>query len=99
MLITNQQSIQDVLFFPQMRPEKFKFASDEPQIELTENEKAIYDILKKEGSMNLLELKEQAGLSNKGWDKGMKGLGKHKLTSVVKNDDGTLTVSVNEQIV
>ncbi len=46
--------------------------------------------------MNLLELKEQAGLSNKGWDKGMKGLGKHKLTSVVKNDDGTLTVSVNE---
>jgi lysyl-tRNA synthetase class 2 len=96
MLITNQHSIQDVLFFPQMRPEKFKFASDEPQIELTENEKAIYDILKKEGSMNLLELRDQAGLSNKGWDKGMKGLSKHELTSVVKNDDGTLTVSVNE---
>jgi hypothetical protein len=34
MLMTNQHSIQDVLFFPQMRPEKI-------QLELTDEEKQI----------------------------------------------------------
>jgi lysyl-tRNA synthetase class 2 len=29
MLLTNQPSIQDVLFFPQMRPEKFQGVDDE----------------------------------------------------------------------
>ena len=83
MFLTNNQSIQEVLFFPQMKPEK-------KQLELSDNEKAIFEILKKHKTMDLLELKSQAGLSNKGWDKGMKGLSKQGLTKVTKTDDTLL---------
>lgn len=89
MMLTNNSSIQDVLFFPQMRPEKV----EEKKVELEGNEKVIFDILSKEGSMDLGALKEQTGLSNKQWDKGMKALGKAGLTKVTKTDDG-LTVEV-----
>ncbi|MDY2588438.1 lysine--tRNA ligase [Winogradskyella aquimaris] len=81
MFLTNNQSIQEVLFFPQMRPEKKK-------VELSDNEKIIFEILKKQQRMDLNELKSQSGLSNKGWDKGIKGLGKHGLTKVEKTDEG-----------
>ena len=37
--------------------------------------------------MNLIDLKSKSGLSNKGWDKGIKGLAKHGLTKVTKTDD------------
>jgi len=80
MFLTNNQSIQEVLFFPQMRPEK-------KQIDLNDNEKAIFNILKAQKTMNLSDLKTQSGLSNKGWDKGMKGLSKLGLTKVTKTDD------------
>ena len=40
MLMTNNSSIQEVLFFPQMRPEK-------KAVELTDEEKSIFDLLKK----------------------------------------------------
>ena len=88
MFMTDSASIQDVLFFPQMRPEK-------KAIELSDNEKSIFEILKKEKSMNLSDLKTQSGLSNKGWDKGIKGLGKHGLTKVTKTDDN-LIVELSE---
>jgi lysyl-tRNA synthetase class 2 len=81
MFLTNNQSIQEVLFFPQMRPEKKKVA-------LSDNEKAIFEVLKSEKRMTLIALKSQSGLSNKGWDKGIKGLGKHGLTKVEKTDEG-----------
>lgn len=81
MFLTNNQSIQEVLFFPQMRPEKKK-------VDLSDNEKAILEVLKTEKRMDLVALKSQSGLSNKGWDKGIKGLGKHGLTKVEKTDDG-----------
>ena len=71
-----------------MRPE----AKAKKTVELNDNEKAIFDILTKAGPIELGELKTQAGLSGKGWDKGMKGLGKHGLTKVTKGDDGVLTV-------
>ena len=80
MLLTNNASIQEVLFFPQMRPEK-------KPIELKENEKAILDLLKMEKSMPLNSLKEATGLSNKAWDKGIKALTKLGLVKVLKNDD------------
>ena len=80
MFLTNNQSIQEVLFFPQMKPEK-------KQLDLSDNEKTIHEILKKEKTMNLVDLKAQAGLSNKGWDKGMKGLAKLGLTKVTKTED------------
>ncbi len=87
MLLTNQQSIQEVLFFPQMKPEKFV---GQKGPELSENEKYIFNILSKEGSMDLISLKDASGLSNKQWDKGIKGLGKHGLTKVIKTGDSLL---------
>ena len=81
MLLTNNTSIQEVLFFPQMRPEK-------KQVELTDEEKAIMEILKPNGEMPLAELKQQAGLSGKKWDKSTKNLAKLGLFQVEKNEDG-----------
>ncbi|MDU8885388.1 lysine--tRNA ligase [Yeosuana sp. MJ-SS3] len=83
MFLTNKQSIQEVLFFPQMRPEK-------KQLDLNDNEKAIFEILKSQKTMNLTDLKTQSGLSNKGWDKGMKGLSKLGLTKVTKTDEALI---------
>jgi lysyl-tRNA synthetase class 2 len=90
MFLTGNESIQEVVLFPQMKPE----AKAQKTVELNDNEKAIFDILSKTGAMELNTLKEQAGLSNKRWDKGMKSLSKHGLTSVIKGDDGSLTVMV-----
>lgn len=90
MFLTNNASIQEVLFFPQMKPEKF---GEKKGPELTENEKVIMDILSKEGSMDLETLKEKSGLSNKKWDKGIKGLRKHGMVNVEKNGAG-LTVKL-----
>ena len=67
MFLTNNASIQEVLFFPQMKPEKKAVA-------LSDNEKAIFEILKSNSGIQLAALKTQSGLSNKGWDKGIKGL-------------------------
>ena len=80
MFLTNNQSIQEVLFFPQMRPEK-------KTIELSDSEKAIFEVLKIQKSMSLNDLKSQSGLSNKAWDKGIKALTNHKLANVTKTDD------------
>ena len=79
MLLTNNTSIQEVLFFPQMKNEK-------KQIELKENEQLILDILKKHKKINLEELKKISNLSNKGWDKGIKGLVTHKFAKVSKQE-------------
>jgi lysyl-tRNA synthetase class 2 len=83
MLMTGNESIQEVLLFPQMRPEKF----EEQGPELTENEQVIFDLLSKEKSMGLNQLKEASGLSNKQWDKGIKGLTKHGVAKVTKTGD------------
>ena len=81
MLMTNNSSIQEVLFFPQMRPEK-------KQVELTEEEKVIMEILKPQGEMALADLKAKAGLSGKKWDKSTKNLSKLGLFQVEKREDG-----------
>jgi lysyl-tRNA synthetase class 2 len=80
MLLTNNSSIQEVLFFPQMRPEK-------KPLQLNPSEKAIMDVLKVRESIPLEQLKEMAGLSNKAWDQGIKALGKSGLIKVVKEGD------------
>ncbi|SRX54236.1 lysine--tRNA ligase [Aequorivita sp. CIP111184] len=86
MFLTNNASIQEVLFFPQMRPEKKK-------VEMTEDEKAVYTLLKTNSPIALEELKAQSGLSNKKWDKAIKGLTASKVAKVEKTDDN-LTVSI-----
>ena len=86
MFLTNNASIQEVLFFPQMKPEK-------KSLDLNENEKTIFDIIQNKKTIDLSELKIQAGLSNKGWDKAMKSLTKQGLAKVVKTED-QLTVKL-----
>ena len=88
MLLTNNSSIQEVLFFPQMRPEK-------KAVELSENEKAIFEIIKTRKTMELDDLKSTANLSNKAWDKGIKGLTKHGLVKVTKTEN-SLVCEVQE---
>jgi len=83
MLMTNQSSIQEVLFFPQMKPEK-------KALELSEDEKLLMSILKNNSPIDLNELKGQTGLSNKKWDKAIKGLTKNKLAKVEKTNAGLL---------
>ena len=78
MFLTNNASIQEVLFFPQMRPEK-----KQVQIELTEEEKLVVDLLKANNNqMDLGELKTKSELSGKKWDAATKGLSQHKLIKV-----------------
>ena len=80
MFLTNNISIQEVLFFPQMKPEK-------KQLVLNENEKIIFEILQNNKTMQLSNLKTQTELSNKGWDKAIKSLTKQGLAKVSKIDN------------
>ena len=80
MLMTDNSSIQEVLFFPQMRPEKKK-------VELSEEEKTILDLLRPEGQMPLSELRDKTGLSGKKWDRANKNLTKSGLMLVERIDD------------
>ncbi len=81
MLMTNKNSIQEVLFFPQMKPEQIK-------IDLTEEEKNILNIIKQNIPSLMTEVKEKVNLSNKKWDKSIKGLVEKKIAKVIKNDKG-----------
>ncbi len=86
MLMTNQTSIQDVLFFPQMKPEK-------KAVELTDEEKVVLAVLKETAPIALTEAKEKSGLSNKKWDKSIKGLTGKKIAKVEMQND-VLTVDL-----
>ncbi|OIQ41890.1 MAG: lysine--tRNA ligase [Bacteroidetes bacterium MedPE-SWsnd-G1] len=83
MFMTNNASIQEVLFFPQMKPEK-----KAPTVELNDEEKAVLAIIQKVEKIDLNELKSQSGLSNKKWDKTIKGLTKKDVAKVNKTDEG-----------
>ncbi len=118
MLMTNNASIQDVLFFPQMKPEAGRQGDKETgrqgdgetgglgdketegpgdvetsDIEMTDEEKLVLNLLKEKSPVDLNELKGQTGLSGKKWDKAIKGLTKNGFAKVEKNDEG-LWVSV-----
>ena len=66
-----------------MKPERKAF-------ELTDDEKLILNLLKENSPMDLNALKEQTGLSNKKWDKAIKGLTKNKLAKVEKSEEDLL---------
>lgn len=83
MYLTNNASIQEVLLFPQMRPEK-----KQVKIELEDDEKLIVSLL--QGNENQMEfglLKIKSELSGKKWDKAMKNLSSLGLTEVVVNGE------------
>ena len=77
MLMTGQAAIQEVLLFPQMKPEK-------KPIELAEEEKTVFELLRKAEKILLEKLKGKTELSNKKWDKAIKGLTSKKLAKVEK---------------
>ena len=81
MLMTNKSSIQEVLFFPQMKPEQALPA-------LTEEEKQLLFLIKSQSPCLLLEAKEKCGFSNKKWDISIKALTQRKIVAVVKKEDG-----------
>ena len=85
MFLTNNASIQEVLFFPQMRPEKKM-----PAIELGDDEKLILEILKSGEAMPLSEVKEKSQLSGKKWDKATKNLTKSNIVKVEKTETDLL---------
>jgi len=83
MFLTNNQSIQEVLFFPQMRPEK-------KGPELTEDEKHIIEILKANEGISIGDLKTKSELSGKKWDAASKGLSKHGLMKVTVDGENKI---------
>ena len=80
MILTNNRSIQEVLFFPQMKPENIK-------IGLNENEKHIINNLKEKGELELNILKKISGLSNNQWDKCIKNLKKKEIINILKQSN------------
>ena len=93
MYLTNNQSIQEVLFFPQMRPEIVKTG---PVLELNEDEKLIQSLLEKESPIALEKLKTAAGLSNKKWDLSIKSLTKNNLAKVSKIEEQLIVELISE---
>jgi lysyl-tRNA synthetase class 2 len=83
MLLTDNSTIQEVLFFPQMRPEK-------KAVELTEEETIIVELLKAKHPASLPELKVETGLSGKKWDISIKGLTQKGLVKVTKEGESLL---------
>lgn len=81
MLLTNNSSIQEVLFFPQMKPEK-------KAPTLTEEAQMLLKDLKNSGETDLDQLKTRSGLSNKKWDKTIKELTQNGFAEVQKTPTG-----------
>lgn len=83
MFMTNNDSIQEVLLFPQMKPEK-------KQIALTDDAKVVLELLRKQVKLPLAELKSQTDFSNKKWDTAIKELTKNGFANVTKTADTLL---------
>ena len=87
MLMTDKTSIQEVLFFPQMKPIK-----KEPEI--SEDSKLVYDKLKNINEILLVDFKSEFDISNKKWDKILKELRGNDLIDIFKTDDGSLFIKL-----
>jgi len=85
MLMTDKTSIQEVLFFPQMKPLK-----KEPNI--SEDAKVVLNRLKNIEQILLADFKSEFDLSNKKWDKILKELRGNDLIDIFKSDDGSLFI-------
>ncbi len=85
MLLTNKTSIQEILFFPQMKPIK-----KEPDI--SEDAKVIFNRLKNIEQILLADFKSEFDLSNKKWDKILKELRGNDLIDIFKSDDDNLFI-------
>lgn len=70
MLMTNSHSIQDVLLFPQMRPEVLK----KPAVILSPEEQKVFDEIKKQEKATVASLSEGTGISKNQLNKILTGL-------------------------
>ena len=90
MFMTNSASIQDVLFFPQMKPEIKK-------VELTDDEKMVLNLLRTDDEYYDYELnaiRSESNLSNKKWDKTVKSLKQKKLVEVFKENEDIMIKAI-----
>ena len=92
MYLTNNASIQEVLLFPQMRPEKKQI-----QVVLSEDENLILNFLKaNDNKMELGILKIKSNLSGKKWDAATKNLAKNNLIKISLVDDVKLVELIEQ---
>ena len=87
MLMTDNLSIQEVIFFPQMRPEKKK-------ISMNDSEKLVYENISKENQL-IGVVKNKIEISNKAWDKAIKSLRKLELIKVEKIENDIYISKIN----
>ena len=85
MLMTNKTSIQEVLFFPQMKPVK-----NEPDI--SKDAMEVFNRLKTHNEILLIDFKSEFDLSNKKWDKILKELRGNNLIDIFKSEDEKLFI-------
>ncbi len=85
MLMTNNTSIQEVLFFPQMKPEN---TSKDISDELSK----ILDVIKNKEELNINDLKSKFNFSNKKWDKFLKELREKELITIIKDKENQILI-------
>ena len=86
MLLTNNTSIQEVIFFPQMRPEK--------KVQLDKEEEEVLSFLIPNTKIDINEVKRKTSLSNKKWDLALKNLRKKTLIEIKKENNTTYIMSL-----
>lgn len=82
MLLTNNPSIQEVLFFPQMRAE-----NNAQIITFTDEEKQVLATFNNEKIQAITALRSKVDMSNKAWDSTTKNLVKLGCIQIYKSDD------------
>ena len=83
MLMTNNSSIQEVLFFPNETGTKENFSNRRRKKYIRDHQTKF--------TCSFIDVKEKASLSNKKWDKSIKELGQKKIIKIVKEEN---TISI-----
>ena len=87
MLMTDNTSIQEVLFFPQMKPEN-------PSLDISEESSKILNIIRNNKELNIDDLKGKIDFSNKKWDKSLKELREKELITIFKDKEDQILVKL-----
>ena len=87
MLMTDNTSIQEVLFFPQMKPEN-------SGLDISEESSKILNIIRNSKELNIDDLKGKIDSSNKKWDKFLKELREKGLKTIFKDKEDQILVKL-----
>jgi len=90
MLLTNNPSIQEVLFFPQMRAE-----NNAQIIPFSDNEKQILETFNNEKTQEISVLRSKVEMSNKAWDSTTKNLVKLGCIQISKSGDEVMVKRID----